>query len=183
MEMVITIDKWLCREQVYCYFCSMKRIATIMAASLAACAACAQRHIVVADMDTRLPLPGVVIATDNGQRATTDYLGSAHTALPFRSATVSKKHYMQRRVSYDEAQRDTVFLIPQEVVLDDVVVTAPGMALDMRKSMNSISENAKLNNMAKNGFNLLGLLQLLAPSKKSKAQSRAESIKKILEKY
>ena len=154
-----------------------------MAASLAASAACAQRHIVVADMDTRLPLPGVVIATDNGQRATTDYLGSAHTALAFRSATVSKKHYMQRRVSYDEALRDTIFLIPQEVVLDDVVVTAPGMALDMRKSMNSISENAKLNSMAKNGFNLLGLLQLLAPSKKSKAQSRAESIKKILEKY
>ncbi len=161
----------------------MKILTVIIAALLYASAAHAQRHIVVADMDTRLPLPGVVISTDNGQRATTDYLGSTHTALPFRSATVSKKHYMQRRVSYDETQRDTIFLIPQEVVLEGVEVTAPGMAFDMQKSMRSISENAKLTQQAQQGFNLLGLFGLLFPSKKSKGIQRADKIKKILDKY
>ena len=161
----------------------MKFFTLTIMLTLCSSAAIAQKVKVVADMDTRLPLPGVVIATDNGQRATTDYLGRFHTQLAFSSATVSKKHYIQRRVSAAELQQDTIFLIPQEVVLNDVVVTAPGMSFSMQKSMRSISENAKLTEQAKQGFNLLGLMQLLVPSKKSKGMQRAEKIKKILDNY
>ena len=175
--------KWFCSEPFYDYFCRMKLIAAITALSLYASAACAQKHTVVADMDTRLPLPGATVATDNGQRATTDYSGRFHTPLPFSSATVSKKHYIQRRVGAAELRQDTIYLIPQEVVLNDVVVTAPGMTFDMQKSMRTISENAKLTEQAKQGGNLLGLLQLLIPSKKSKGITRSEKIKKILDNY
>lgn len=134
-------------------------------------------------MDTRLPLSGVVVSTGNGQRATTDFLGHFKTELPFSSATLSKKHYMQRRVSSLELQQDTIFLIPLEVVLDDVVVTSPGFSLDLKKSMQNISENAKLTQQAQQGFNLLGLFNLLIPTKRSKAQSRAQKIKKVLDNY
>ena len=100
--------------------------------------------------------------------------------LPFSSATVSKKHYMQRRVNATELQQDTLFLIPQEVVLNDVVVTAPGMSFDMKKAIQKEMEVARLPKPSE-GFNLLGLFQLIMP--KAKTQSRADKIKKILDKY
>lgn len=161
----------------------MKFLAAIVALTLYTSAAMAQKHAVVADMDTHLPLPGAIVATDNGQRAITDYLGHFHTQMAFSSATISKKHYIQRRVGSAELQQDTIFLIPQEVVLNDVVVTAPSLSFDMQKSMRSISENAKLTQQAQQGCNLLGLFQLLMPSKKSKSAGRAGKIKKILDNY
>lgn len=161
----------------------MKFIIVTIALALYSSAALAQRCKVVADMDTRLPLSGVVIATNNGQRVTTDYLGQFHTQVSFSSATISKKHYIQRRVDATELLQDTIFLIPQEIVLNDVVVTAPGMKFNMQGSMRSISENAKLTQQAQQGFNLLGVFGLLFQSKKSKASGRAEKIKKILDNY
>ncbi len=46
-------------------------------------AARAQKMPVVADMDTRVPIAGVVVSTNNGQRVVTDYTGRFHTQLPF----------------------------------------------------------------------------------------------------
>ena len=160
----------------------MKSLATILSLALCCTAARAQKLPVIADMETRLPIQGATIATDNAQRAVTDYAGRFHTPLAFGSATVSKKHYMQRRVGAAELRQDTVFMIPQEVVLDDVVVTAPGFSFDTRKALQRERENAALPNPAQ-GFNLLGLFQLLVPSKKAKAQDRAQKIKKILDNY
>lgn len=160
----------------------MKKITTTILFTVVFCYAQAQKHPVIADMDTRLPLSGVVVATGNGQRATTDYLGHFHTELPFASATISKKNYMQRRVGATELQQDTIFLIPQEVVLNDVIVTTPGFAFDAQKATKSIRDNAALPN-PNQGFNLLGLFQLFTPGNKAKTQTRAKKIKKILDKY
>lgn len=89
---------------------------------------------------------------------------------------------MQRRVGATELQQDTIFLIPQEVVLNDVIVTTPGFAFDAQKATKSIRDNAALPN-PNQGFNLLGLFQLFAPGNKAKTQTRAKKIKKILDKY
>lgn len=103
----------------------MRKTATTFLFVLFCVAASAQRHHVVADMDTRLPLQGAVVATSGGQRLVTDYTGRFHSTLPVTSATVSKKNYMQRRVGAAELQQDTIYLIPQEVVLKEVEVTTP----------------------------------------------------------
>lgn len=181
-ETILIKNKGLCRVGVSRYFCSMNRIIAIYTMMCCCLAARAQKMPVVADMDTRVPIAGVVVSTNNGQRVVTDYTGHFHTQLPFSSATVSKKHYMQRRVNATELQQDTLFLIPQEVVLNDVVVTAPGMSFDMKKAMQKEMEVARLPKPSE-GFNLLGLFQLIMPSAKAKAQSRAGKIKKILDKY
>lgn len=159
-----------------------KNLTILLVLAFCVAKAAAQKHPVIADMDTRLPLSGVTVATDNGQRATTDCFGRFRTDLPFASATVSKKHYMQRRITEAELRQDTVFLIPQEVVLADVVVTSPGFSFDVQKALRSVKENASMPN-PNQGFNLLGLLQLLVPSKSAKTQTRAQKIKKILENY
>ena len=96
------------------YLCVMKKLFTTIYISLLCLDSMAQRQTVVADMDTRLPIAGAVVSTAGGKRLTTDYTGRFGSALPIKSATISKKHYMQRRVSDTELRQDTIFLIPQE---------------------------------------------------------------------
>ena len=50
----------------------------------------------------------------------------------------------------------------------------------MQKALRSVKENAKLNEQAQKGFDMLGVFSLMFSSKK---KSRAEKIKKILERY
>lgn len=111
------------------YLCVMKKLLTTIYITLLCLDCMAQRQTVVADMDTRLPIAGAVVSTAGGKRLTTDYTGRFGSALPIKSATISKKHYMQRRVSDTELRQDTIFLIPQEVVLNDVVVTGARIQL------------------------------------------------------
>ena len=66
------------------------------------------------------------------------------------------------------------------MVLDNVDVTAPKLGFDMQKSLRSVKENAKLDELARKGFDMLGVFSLMFPSKK---KTRAEKIKKILEHY
>ena len=84
----------------------------------------------------------------------TDYTGRFHSTLPVTSATVSKKNYMQRRVGAAELQQDTIYLIPQEVVLKEVEVTTPGFSFDTKKALSKEMENAKFNQQVAQGGNL-----------------------------
>ncbi len=156
-------------------------LATLTLAAAAAPSAAQHRHV-VADMDTHLPIAGAVVAADNGLRATTDATGRFAMAMPFTSATVSRKHYMQRRVGQAELASDTIWLIPQEVMLAEVVVTTPGRQFDSRAALRSVRENAALPDPSK-GFNLLGIIQTLIPSKAQKHAARLGKLKKVLEKY
>lgn len=141
-----------------------------------------QHRAVIADMDTRLPVAGAVVAASNGLRATSDYAGHWSMATAASSATISCKGYMQRRVNADELRQDTIFLIPQEVMLGGVTITAPGASFDTQKAMRGTRENISLPDPSK-GFNLLGILHMIAPSGKAKGRERARKIKGILDKY
>ena len=157
-----------------------KLVLTTLAIDLCAETACAQqRRIIIADMESRLPVPGAVVATDRGERAVTDHTGTATLERTFRSATVSAKNYMQRRVGTGDMAADTLTLIPQQVQLKGVVVTAPKLGFDVQEAMRGVKENAALPKPGE-GANLLGIFSLMFPSKK---QTRAQKIKKILEKY
>lgn len=158
----------------------MNKLVLTLALDLCAETACAQqRRIVIADMETRLPIPGAVVSTDRGERAVTDHAGTASLQRTFRSATVSAKNYMQRRVGSADIAADTLLLIPQQVQLRGIVVTAPKMGFNIQEAMRDVKENAALPKPGE-GVNLLGIFSAMFPSKK---QTRAEKIKKILEKY
>ena len=89
-------------------------------------------------MDTRLPLTGAIVSTDAGERVVSNHMGCVSLERACRSATVSAKNYMQRRVGVADMARDTILLIPQEVVLDNVDVTAPKLGFDMQKALRSV---------------------------------------------
>ncbi len=160
----------------------MKHIVATLLFALVCAPLSAQRRHVVADMDTHRPIAGAVVAADNGMRASTDATGRFSMAMPFTSATVSHRHYMQRRVGKAELAADTIWLIPQEVVLSEVVVTTPGRQFDSRAALRSVRENAALPDPSK-GFNMLGIIQKLIPSKAQKRSARVAKLKKVLENY
>lgn len=79
-----------------------------------------------------------------------------------------------------EMRCDTVFLIPLEVTLSGVVVTAPKRSFDAAAAAKSATKDAALMNPPM-GFSPLGLLFMLIP-KKHKA-THLEKLKKVLDNY
>ena len=58
-----------------CFFISLKRLFLALVLDICTESACAQHHIVIADMDTRLPLTGAIVSTDAGERVVSNHLG------------------------------------------------------------------------------------------------------------
>lgn len=73
----------------------MKRLFLALALYICTASARAQHHIVIADMDTRLPLTGAIVSTDAGERAVSNHKGVVTLERAARSATVSAKNYMR----------------------------------------------------------------------------------------
>ena len=142
-------------------------------------AAKAQKMPVVADMDTRVPSG---CRCKHQQRAACCY--RLYRTLSYAVA-------FQQRNGFEEAlyatPRERYRTTARHIVpysarggAYDVVVTAPEMSFDMKKAIQKEMEVARLPKPSE-GFNLLGLFQLIMP--KAKTQSRADKIKKILDKY
>lgn len=139
-----------------------------------------QQHFVVADMDSRQPLPGASVITDRNERLVADCRGCVTRPTQLRSASVSCRGYLQRRMTGAEMQCDTVFLIPLEVTLSGVVVTAPRRSFDAAAAVKSATKDAALMHPPV-GFNPIGLLLTLLPRRHH--LSHNEKLKKILDRY
>lgn len=116
----------------------------------------AQTHGVVAGLDTRLPLRDAKVSTDLGMSATTNYLGQFSLAGSFRSASISCKGYLTRRLNADEFHTDTLFLIPLAVKLRGVEIVAPKATRDVKQWMRSTAATVvqKNNGMAFDMFSM-----------------------------
>lgn len=80
----------------------------------------------------------------------------------------------------DEMQCDTIFLIPMEVTLSGVVITAPRRSFDVAADVKSATKDAALMHPPM-GFSPLGLLLTLLPRRHF--VSHNEKLKKVLDKY
>lgn len=96
----------------------------------------AQTDVVVADIESGVPLRDVKIYTDSGSVAKTDYRGMAHIDRPFSSATISHPKYLSTNVQRHEMV-DTIFLLPRANTLNEVVVWGVG-----RKGIKSMVDDA-----------------------------------------
>lgn len=139
-----------------------------------------QQHVVVADMSSHQPLPGASIITDGNERFVADYRGCVQRPQRLRSASISCRGYLQRRMTSDEMQCDTIFLIPMEVTLSGVVITAPRRSFDVAAAVKSATKDAALMHPPM-GFSPLGLLLTLLPRRHF--VSHNEKLKKVLDKY
>lgn len=100
-----------------------------------------QTRGVVAGLDTRLPLRDARVSTDRQTSAVTNYLGQFELQGAFRSANISCKGYLTRRLNADEFQVDTLFLIPLAVKLNGAEFVAPQASRNVKQWMRNVSSS------------------------------------------
>lgn len=118
------------------------------------------RQWVVANIETGVPIRDVLVYTDDGQEAHTAWDGTFAMCESFATATFVHSKF-ERRVMYGgEAEGDTIWLIPSEGALNEVIIY--GQRRDKSKQMNLLMSpvEAQLAQGAPQGFNPLGLLAL-----------------------
>lgn len=81
----------------------------------------AMRKLVVADIETRVPMRGVIVSTQNGYRDTTNWRGVCYVPTKFDTLTVAKVNYIAERLT-DKELKDSTFLIPAGSAISEVTV-------------------------------------------------------------
>ena len=110
----------------------MQRTISLIIVILSAVYVSAQRKIVVVDMETHLPVADVSVKTDSARAVMTDRNGYANIPEQFDSISFSHMRYLSDKVTFEE-MKDTMYLVPKNLMLPDVVVT--GVNPDLKKAM------------------------------------------------
>lgn len=121
----------------------MLRILNICLLSSFVFVAMAQRHIVVVNLDTHLPIEKVSVKTNVSSSVLTDRNGMV--SIPEKFDTISFRHlkYLQEKICYSEIA-DTMYLVKKDMMLPEVVVT--GLNPDLKKAMKKNHESMMLSN-------------------------------------
>lgn len=110
----------------------MQRTISLIIVILSAVYVSAQRKIVVVDMETHLPVADVSVKTDSARAVMTDRNGVASISERFDSISFSHMRYLSDKVTFEE-MKDTMYLVPKNLMLPDVVIT--GVNPDLKKAM------------------------------------------------
>ena len=110
----------------------MQRTILLITVLLTVMYASAQRKIVVVDMETHIPIAGVSVKTDSAHAVMTDINGIANIAERFDSISFNHMKYLSDKVTFEE-MKDTMFLVPKNLMLPDVVIT--GLNPDLKKAL------------------------------------------------
>lgn len=80
-----------------------------------------QHRLVVCDIETRVPMRGVVVATKDGYRDTSNYRGLCYVPDNFDTIVVYKANYLPE-VMLRKELKDTTYLIPEGSSVGEVTV-------------------------------------------------------------
>jgi hypothetical protein len=79
------------------------------------------KKLVVIDIETKVPMRGVIVSTKTGYRDTTNWRGICHVPAAFDTLTVFKHNYIPERLIANEL-KDTTALIPSGSAISEVTV-------------------------------------------------------------
>lgn len=79
------------------------------------------KKLVVIDIETKVPMRGVIVSTKHGYRDTTNWRGICHVPAEFDTLTVFKHNYIPERLIAKEL-KDTTALIPSGSAISEVTV-------------------------------------------------------------
>ena len=91
----------------------------------------AQRKLVVASLESRIPQRDVKVRIDNGSEIRTPWNGQIEVPDSFRRIDLCHPKFQRRYVLRGELRSDTIFLIPAINALDEVVI----LGKDRQKEM------------------------------------------------
>ena len=93
--------------------------------------AVAQRSSVVVHMETGVPMRGVIVITNSGERATSDYQGRFLLSKPYTSLTLTHSGFVP--LSLERSQMtDTIALMPQFNTLEEVTIWGRGRHVESK---------------------------------------------------
>lgn len=79
------------------------------------------RKLVIADIETHVPMRGAIVSTMSGYRDTTNWRGVCYVPASFDTLTVSKVNYIAERLVPADL-KDSTFLIPTGGAISEVTV-------------------------------------------------------------
>lgn len=91
----------------------------------------AQRRLIVASLESKVPQRDIKVRVDNGNEFLTPWNGEIEVPDSFRRVTLSHPKFQHRYVLHDELHGDTIYLIPTLHAIDEVVV----LGTDRRKEL------------------------------------------------
>ena len=156
-----------------------------------------QRHLVVVDVETLIPVSGANVVSREGT-SVTDSLGHVLVSDSCRSLSFSHVNYESRIINIAELRRDTVYMISKLLNIKEVVVFGKGpveeLSLDMKKELKRKAIDAQLAAANPNsGIQVFEILKMLIPKKwrenlrkslrKNSKEERLKRLQKILDEY
>ena len=122
----------------------------------------AQHEGIVLDMETRQPLAGVKVYTNTNKMYMTDRQGHfSITDRTTRSVTFSHSSYVKRTLNLTN-YKDTVLLLPKDITINTVVITAKAPTIMKNAPINAstvISKDPLLKPPSPTGYNFLWFLE------------------------
>ena len=110
----------------------MQRVVLIATFIILSLSSYAQRKIVVVDLETNIPVEGVTVKVDSFPSVTTNRYGVAYIEEHFDSISFRHMKYLSDKITVEE-MRDTMYLVPKNLLLPDVVVT--GINPELKNAM------------------------------------------------
>ena len=164
------------------------RTVTLLLLTVIAQAVSGQRQLVVADVETLVPVVGADVV-GRGMAMTTDSLGRFTLNDSCMTLVFSHVNYESRMVNIDEV-RDTVFLYSKFLNLREVVVLGQGKRdnrieeLQSRLRLDKTEAQLLASNPA-NGGSLCALLKYIVPKKwlRNRKAERKKRLKQMLDEY
>ena len=147
-----------------------------------------QRHLVVVDVETRVPIRGVNVTSSAHRADTTDYQGMISVPDSCRTLSLTHVKYESRLLNLDEV-KDTIFLISKLMGLPEVTVFGHGKGEDALKELKKhlVLSKTDAQLIAANpssGINVIGIVGYVIDKlfRRNKL-SKKERFKKMLEEY
>ena len=154
-----------------------------------------QRHLVVVDVETLVPVAGANVVSREGT-SVTDSLGHVLVSDSCRSLSFTHVNYESRIINVTELHRDTVYMISKLLNIKEVVVFGKGPLKELppglNLKMNPIDTQLSAAN-PNSGVQVFEILKMLIPKKwrenlqrklrKNSKEERLKRLQKILDEY
>ena len=148
----------------------------------------AQRKMVVANLESKVPQRDIKVRIDNGEEFVTPWNGEIEVPDSFKRITLSHPKFQHRYVLHDELKNDTIYLIPTLHAIDEVVVYGTDRSKQMMANIMrpAIPKEVPLPQVVPAGPNVLAMLAWLfektvAPKIEAK-QRRKRALKVVRQK-
>lgn len=136
------------------------------------------RKVVIADMETRVPLRNVWVSTYQGFSDTTNYRGVCLLPRQFDTLYISKKGYMPVRIPFT-AVKDTTYLLPEAHRINEVTIWGKDLANNLKKNVGMWSQQATQGAESPSGRDFLFFLD----RRSIRDKKQLKKIKKIFKEW